>query len=345
MIEYKQGDILSEDVEAIVNTVNCVGVMGRGLALQYKNKFPDNFKAYAKACKQEEVIPGKMFTTQTGQLTNPKYIINFPTKRHWKGKSKIEDIDDGLIELIDTIKKHNIKSIAIPPLGSGLGGLDWNVVKNKIESKLDNISDVNIIVYQPLEEKTIIKNISTEVPKMTEGRAALVELIDRYLKGLLSPCISLLEVHKLVYFMQEAGEPLRLKFQKAHYGPYAENLRHVLNVIEGHFISGYVDGGDAPDKQIKLIVGAVTDASKFLEDKERTNHNFKKVSELVNGFETPFGLELLSTVHWVMKHNNTTDIQQIIANIYDWNEGKKQFSTKQIQIARDILIKQDWIRI
>ena len=345
MIEYKRGDILSEDVEAIVNTVNCVGVMGRGLALQYKNKFPENFKVYAKACKQEEVIPGKMFITQTEQLTNPKYIINFPTKRHWKGKSKIEDIDDGLTDLINAIKKYNIKSIAIPPLGSGLGGLDWDMVKNKIENKLDNISDVNIVVYQPLEEKTNIKNISTEVPKMTEGRAALIELINRYLKGLLSPCISLLEVHKLLYFMQEAGEPLRLKFQKAHYGPYAENLRHVLNVVEGHFISGYVDGGDAPDKQIKLLVGAINDANEFLKDKERTNNNFKKVSELVNGFETPFGLELLSTVHWIVKNENVNNLEEIVKKIYNWNERKKQFSKKQIEIALDTLIKNNWITL
>lgn len=229
MIKYKQGDILSEDVEAIVNTVNCVGVMGRGLALQYKNKFPENYKIYAKACKAEEVMPGKMFVTQTGQLTNPKYIINFPTKRHWKGKSKIEDIEDGLVDLINVIKKYDIKSIAIPPLGSGLGGLDWSIVKSKIENTFSNIKDVNIIVYQPLE------------------------------------------------------------------------------------------------------------------DKDRTNTNFKKVSDLVSGFETPFGLGLLSTVHWVMKHNNTTDTEQIVFSVYDWNKGKQQFSKKQIQIARDILIKEEWI--
>jgi O-acetyl-ADP-ribose deacetylase (regulator of RNase III) len=286
-----------------------------------------------------------MFITQTLQLTNPKYIINFPTKRHWKGKSKLEDIDDGLVDLLNVIKKYDIKSIAIPPLGSGLGGLDWNIVKTKIQNTFTNITDTNIIVYQPLDEKTIVKNISTDVPKMTEGRAALVELINRYLKGLLSPFISLLEVHKLVYFMQEAGEPLRLKFEKAHFGPYAQNLRHVLNVVEGHFINGYKDGGDAPDKQIKLVPGAVIDASKFLEDKDTTNSNFKKVSDLVSGFETPFGLELLSTVHWIMKQNNTTDIQDIVSSVYKWNKGKKQFSQKQIEIARDILIKKEWIVI
>ncbi len=343
MIEYKQGDILSEDVEAIVNTVNCVGVMGRGLALQYKNKFPDNFKTYARACKTEEVQPGKMFVTQTGQLTNPKYIINFPTKRHWKGKSKIEDIDDGLVDLINVLNKYDIKSIAIPPLGSGLGGLDWEMVKRRIENALGNMKDIHIIVYQPLEEKNIVHNKSIAVPNMTEGRAALVELINRYLRGLLSPFISLLEIHKLVYFMQEAGEPLKLKFEKAHYGPYAQNLRHVLNIIEGHFINGYVDGGDAPDKQIRLVPGAVLDANKFLEDKERTNRNFKKVSDLVDGFEAPFGLELLSTVHWVMKQNNTIDMEKIVSSIYNWNERKKQFSKKQILIARDTLIKKGWV--
>jgi O-acetyl-ADP-ribose deacetylase (regulator of RNase III) len=343
MIEYKQGDILSEDVEAIVNTVNCVGVMGRGLALQYKNKFPDNFKIYSKACKREEVQPGSMFVTQTQQLTNPKYIINFPTKRHWKGKSKIEDIDDGLIDLIKVIEKYNIKSIAIPPLGSGLGGLDWSIVKNKIENTFSNIKDINIIVYQPLEEKTIVKNISKEVPKMTAGRASLVGLIDKYLAGMLSPFISLLEVHKLVYFMQVAGEPLRLKFEKAHYGPYAQNLRHVLNVIEGHFISGYVDGGDAPDKQIELIPGAVVDSTKFLNGKDSTNDSFQKVIDLVSGFETPFGLELLSTVHWTMKQENTTDTEKIVSSIYNWNDRKKQFSKKQIEIAKDILIKKGWV--
>jgi O-acetyl-ADP-ribose deacetylase (regulator of RNase III) len=206
MIKYKQGDILSADVEAIINTVNCVGVMGRGLALQYKNKFQESFRIYAKACKNSEVVPGKMFVTQAEQLINPKYIINLPTKRHWKGKSKIEDIENGLVDLKSVIKAYDIKSIAIPPLGSGSGGLDWNIVKNKIENAFVDIKDINIIVYQPLEEKTIVKKISKEMPKMTEGRAALIELINRYLKGLLSPFISLLEVHKLAYFMQEAGE-------------------------------------------------------------------------------------------------------------------------------------------
>jgi len=341
VIEYKNGDIFSEDVDAIVNTVNCVGVMGRGLALQYKNKFPQNFKEYAQACKKGGVIPGKMFIYQTGQLTNPKYIINFPTKRHWKSKSKLKDIEKGLDDLMQAIEKHNINSIAIPPLGSGLGGLDWKNVKSVIMQKLSN-TKCKVVVFEPLEQ-VIKKNISKEVPKMTAGRAALVELIDRYLKGMMDPMVSLLEVHKLMYFMQESGETLRLKYNKAPYGPYADNLRHVLNAIEGHLISGYEDGGDAPNKQIKLLPGAVYDAKDFLQKQYMTQMHFEKVINLVGGFETPFGLELLSTVHWVSKYENAKNIDDVVEKIYKWNSRKKQFTKRQITIAYNHLAKNEWI--
>lgn len=342
MIEYKNGDILREDVEAIVNTVNCVGIMGRGLALQFKNKFPQNFKEYQLACTNKEVQLGKMFVHQTGQLINPKYIINFPTKGHWKQNSKIEDISNGLDDLITIIEKYSIKSIAIPPLGSGLGGLDWKMVKKLIEEKLKNIN-CTIILFEPLEQK-IEKSITKEIPKMTAGRAALIGLMDRYLQGLMDPFISLIEVHKLMYFMQESGEELRLKYKKAQFGPYADNLRHVLNTIEGHFISGYEDGGDAPTKQLKLIPKAVEDAKNYLTNKKNTNENFVKVAKLVDGFETPFGLELLSTVHWVVKNENASNLEEVISKIYNWNERKKHFSRKQIQIALDTLVKNDWLK-
>lgn len=341
MIEYKNGDILREDVEAIVNTVNCVGIMGRGLALQFKNKFPQNFKDYQLACTNKEVQLGKMFVHQTGQLINPKYIINFPTKGHWKQNSKIEDISNGLDDLITIIEKYSIKSIAIPPLGSGLGGLDWNQVKKLIEEKLKNIN-CTIILFEPLEQK-IEKSITKEIPKMTAGRAALIGLMDRYLKGLMDPFISLIEVHKLMYFMQESGEELRLKYKKAQFGPYADNLRHVLNTIEGHFIIGYEDGGDAPTKQLKLIPKAVEEAKSFLLNKKNTQENFIKVANLVDGFETPFGLELLSTVHWIAKYESSKNTDEIVGKIHSWNERKKQFSEKQIKIALDVLIKNNWI--
>lgn len=344
MIEYKTGDILDEDAEALVNTVNCVGIMGRGIALQFKNAFPDNFKAYATACKNDKVQPAQMFVYQTEQLTNPHYIINFPTKRHWRGKSRIEDIEDGLKSLAKEIKKRKIRSIAIPPLGSGLGGLDWKEVRPLIEKVLHKLQNVRIIMFEPKgAPKTGEMVHNREVPDMTPGRASLIELMHRYLTGLLDPFVTLLEVHKLMYFMQEAGEPLKLKFKKAPYGPYAENLRHVLNAIEGHLVSGYDDGGDAPDKQLKLVPGAVKDATKFLELHRETRARLDKVAKLVEGFESPFGLELLSTVYWVAKGKSVHSFEDVEKLTYAWGNRKRQFTPRQIDIAINVLTNKGWV--
>ena len=344
MIEFKTGNILTEDVEALVNTVNCVGYMGRGIALQFKKAFPDNFKSYSTACKREEVRPGQMFVFQTGQLTNPHYIINFPTKRHWKGKSRMEDIDAGLMALAEEIRSHNIQSIAIPPLGSGLGGLDWSEVRPRIEKMLEQFGNLKAIVFEPSASLADTKiNRSTDVPSMTAGRATLVGLMDHYIKGLLDPFITLLEVHKLMYFMQVAGEPLQLNYKKGTYGPYAENLRHVLNAIEGHLVSGYADGGDDPDKQLNLVPGALEDANEFLQKQKQTKERFERVSELVDGFESSFGLELLSTVHWVISEEAAETLEDIVKRTYAWNDRKQQFSRRQIELVANVLAQKGWI--
>ncbi|HEY1528533.1 MAG TPA: macro domain-containing protein [Candidatus Angelobacter sp.] len=343
MIEFCSGDILKDESEALVNTVNCVGVMGRGIALQFKDAYPDNFKFYAAACQRNEVQPGRMLVFETGRLSPPRYIINFPTKRHWRGKSRIEDIQTGLKALVEEVRDRGIRSIAIPPLGSGLGGLDWATVRPYIEDTATKLGDVRMVVYEPKgAPATGAMAHIRSVPKMTAGRAALVELVHRYLAGLLDPYVSLLEVHKLMYFMQEAGEPLRLRFTQAPYGPYAENLRHVLHAIEGHLISGYADGGDAPDKQLSLVPGAVEDAAAFLSKHVDSRARFDKVATLVEGFESPFGLELLSTVHWVVKHESVTTFDDAVERTYAWNERKRQFTRRQIGIAVDVLSAQGW---
>jgi O-acetyl-ADP-ribose deacetylase (regulator of RNase III) len=341
MIDFKIGDILREDAEALVNTVNCVGIMGRGIALQFKNDFPENFKAYEAACDREEIQPGKMFVFETRTLTNPKFIINFPTKRHWRGKSRMEDIDSGLKALVEEIRVRGIRSIAIPPLGSGLGGLNWTEVRRRIVEALRGVNDLRVIVFEPNSAPVATK--SREVPTMTPGRAALVVLMHRYLGGLMDPFVTLLEVHKLMYFMQEAGEPLRLQYAKAPYGPYAENLRHVLRAVEGHLVAGYADGGDAPEKQIELVPGAVNDAETFLSDKSETVARFDRVGKLVEGFETPFGLELLATVHWVASRENVRNVDDAVTKVYAWNDRKKRFSPRQIGIAFDALESKGWL--
>ena len=345
MITYKTGDILGEAAEALVNTVNCVGIMGRGVALQFKRAFPENFKAYAALCRRQQMRPSRVFVFETDAVVPPRYIINFPTKRHWRGKSRIEDIESGLQSLAHEIQTRGIRSIAIPPLGSGLGGLHWPTVRTRMEAVLGELDDVEIAIFEPGGRPADGRaNRSRDVPKMTAGRAALVGLLDRYLLGLLDPFVTLLEAHKLMYFMQAAGEPLKLRFTKAHYGPYAENLRHVLNTIEGHLVSGYADGGDAPDRQLMLVPGALQDARAFLETRAATQARLARVSDLVDGFESPFGLELLSTVHWVANEAaRPQDLEKITGQTYAWNERKKRFSRRQIDLAFHVLSEKGWI--
>lgn len=343
MINYKIGDLFNDNSEAIVNTVNCVGVMGRGIALQFKKRYPENFKAYETECKLGKIIPGRVFVFETNSFINPKYIINFPTKRHWRGTSRIEDIESGLVDLAKVIKKYEINSIAIPPLGSGLGGLDWLLVKGRIQATLTDIEHVEINVYEPIgapKAENMVRN--KKVPPMTPGRAALIELIHLYLKGLLDPFITLLEIHKLMYFLQIAGENLRLQYVKETYGPYAKNLSHVLNAVEGYMLSGYADGGNNPQKRLELIPGATDDAEKFLLTQPDTLKRMKRVSELVDGFETPFGLELLATVHWLVE-NGADSLSEVIKETYAWNRHKTQFSRRQIEIALHRLISLQWV--
>ena len=344
MIEFKTGDILAEDAEALVNTVNCVGIMGRGVALQFKQAFPENFKAYERACKLGEVEPGRMFVFDTGQLTHPRYIVNFPTKRHWRGRARIEDIDKGLDSLIAEIRLRGIRSVAIPPLGAGLGGLRWADVRSRIERAFLALPDVRLIVFEPTSASEAARPAKVrKIPAMTPGRAVLVGLMDRYLAGLLDPFVTLLEAHKLMYFAQEAGEPLRLRYVAGPYGPYAENLRHVLHAIEDYFVSGYGTGGDAPDKVLQLVPGAVADARALLEAHPESKARFDKVAHLVEGFESPFGLELLATVHWIATREHPAAEDDLIARTYAWAERKRQFSEHQIRLAWRVLAERGWL--
>lgn len=342
MITFKTGNLFDTECEALVNTVNCVGVMGRGVALQFKKRFPENFKAYEKACRNNEVMPGKMFVYRTDGMLNPKWIINFPTKRHWRGASRLEDIDSGLDDLVRVIRDNGIHSLVLPPLGCGLGGLNWGDVKRLISTKLGPLPETQIQVFEPGNNPVpAIPNVA--VPNMTPGRAALVMLVKRYLDGLLDPFLCLLEIHKLMYFLQEAGEPLKLKFVKAPYGPYAENLRHVLQRTEGHLLSGYADGGDSPKKQMTLVPGSVKDAESFLRGHDETQKRINRVMELIEGFESPLGMELMASVYWVYSEEHAGTKDEIVSRIHQWNERKRQFTPRQIGLAYERLLDKQWI--
>lgn len=275
---------------------------------------------------------------------NPRYIINFPTKRHWRGKSKLEDIKNGLLSLVEEIKRLQIKSVAIPPLGCGNGGLDWNIVKPIIIRALHEIETLEVLLFAPHgtpDARTML--IGTHRPKMTPARALFVKLMEQY-KGM-SYRLTLLEIQKLAYFLQESGEPLRLKFEHAPYGPYAVNLNKVLERIEGHFIRGYGDS-QKPDAEINLLDGAVAEAEVFLAGKPESQKRLERVSELIEGFETPYGMELLSTVHWVAHYNDpkATDACSVIESVHAWSERKRTvFKTSHIEIAWQRLSELGWV--
>jgi len=346
MIEITRGDLFKSKAEALVNTVNCVGVMGRGIALQFKKAFPDNFKEYKQVCDNKWLQPGKMFIHDTRTLSGEqRYIINFPTKRHWKGKSKLEDIQVGLAALVEEVKRLKIKSIAVPPLGCGLGGLSWSVVRSEIEKAFEATPDVTVFLYEP-KGAPAPKDMTnkTKLPNMTKGRAALLELMRQYLSGLMAPSISLIELHKLMYFMQIAGEPLRLNYSKGTYGPYAENLRHVLSHIEGHFIDGYGDGGDDPTKPLEYRKEASKKAQSFLEKHEDTLAHVQKVGELIEGFESPYGMELLATVHWLAVQEKAKDVDDVFKKVQSWNKRKaEKIQRRHVEVAYDMLSQKNWI--
>jgi O-acetyl-ADP-ribose deacetylase (regulator of RNase III) len=348
MIELASGNLMKAPVEALVNAVNTAGVMGRGIALQFKQVYPAMFRAYEAACKAGQLKLGKMHVFDMGGLAGePRWIINFPTKGHWRAASRIKDIDAGLQDLVATIKRLGIRSVAIPPLGCGNGGLDWSDVRPRIEAALADLPEVRVHLYPPggaPEPETIVNR--TECPTMTMGRAALILLMDRYLKGLLDPFVSLLEIHKLMYFLQEAGQPLRLNYQAKPFGPYAPNLRQVLIRLETHYTSGCGDGRDQPTTPIHLLPGAVERATAFLREDTEALARMDRVAKLIEGYEDPFGLELLSTLHWVMRENLEARENPgiAVAAVQAWSPRKKQqLKHEHLLRAWHRLKEQGWI--
>ena len=328
MIQLTEGNLLRAPAEALVNTVNTEGVMGKGIALQFRQAYPGMFKAYVDACKVGRVQLGQMDVHDLGGLAEgPRWIINFPTKGHWRARSRLVDIDAGLEDLIATVRRLGLRSIAVPPLGCGHGGLDWAQVRPRIVQAFAAVPEVTLLLYAPSGAPVAAEMPNrTARPAMTVGRAALIGLMDRYLRGLLDPFVTLLELHKLMYFMQEAGQPLRLAYAPGRYGPYAPNLRQVLIKLDGHLLQGYGDGDDAPGKPIELLAGAVEEAQAFLDGQPDVLARMERVASLIEGFEDPYGMELLSSVHWVMCHDVAArdDAGAAVAAVHAWNERKRK---------------------
>ncbi len=342
MITFTKGNILKAEVEALVNTVNTVGIMGKGIALAFKKAFPLNYTLYKKACDNKEFTIGTMFITNTGQLT-PKYIINFPTKVHWKSRSKIDFVELGMKELIATIKSNKIKSIAIPPLGCGNGGLEWNVVKPIILKELKNIeSNIEIIIYEPGYNNQTIP-VKKEI-KLTPSRAMLLYSLENY--KVLGYSINLLVAQKIAYFLQRLGEPLNLQYEKGHYGPYSNKLQHLLKYLNGYFLN-FKHEATKPSTIISINhFDKVVDYSEKNLDTSQLGR-LAKVQKLIEGFESPYGLELLATVDYIAQSENIVNTDEIVNIIGKWTMRKKEIMKPyHIRVAHNRLKEyycQEWL--
>ncbi|PLK22449.1 Appr-1-p processing protein [Porphyrobacter sp. TH134] len=326
MITYTQGNLLEADAEALVNTVNTVGVMGKGIALMFKEMFPSNFNAYAAACKAQEVEVGHMFVTERRELIGPKWIINFPTKKHWRHPSKLAWIEEGLLDLKRVIVEHDIRSIALPPLGSGNGGLEWPIVRDRIEHALRDLEGVRVIVYEPT---AIYQNVAkrTGVEKLTPARALVAELVRRY--AVLGFECTLLEIQKLAYFAERSIElcqldnPLDLRFEANRFGPFAPRLTHLLDALDGSYLRSDKRIADAGPMDVINFVDAKRDRiAAYLGSEAKTYlPALESTSELIDGFETPLGMELLSTVDWLITHGEESSIEGIKNGLRTWRGG------------------------
>lgn len=306
MITFVRGNLLEAEVEALVNTVNTVGVMGKGIALMFKEAFPENFTQYAAACKRGGVVIGRMFVTRNEALVGPRWIINFPTKQHWRGPSHLDWISAGLEDLRRVIREHGIRSVAVPPLGTGNGGLDWRRVRPLISGALQGLEGVEVVVYEPTHEyRNVAKR--TGVQELTPARALIAGLVRRY--SVLGIECSLLEIHKLAWFLERGIErmgidnPLKLQFVANKYGPYANRLAHLLDDLDGSYLHCAKRLSDATPRDAIWFDDAkkdVVEAYLGSGEAKQLLPALEETARIIDGFESPLGMELLGTVGWLL---------------------------------------------
>jgi O-acetyl-ADP-ribose deacetylase (regulator of RNase III) len=328
MIRFTTGNLLDSRADAIVNTVNTVGIMGKGIALMFKEAFPANFREYEAACKRGDVQTGRMFVTERPAMMGaPRWIINFPTKQHWRGKARREWIQSGLQDLRKVIVEKKIGSIALPPLGCGNGGLEWREIRPAIEKALADLPDVDIIVFEPTREyQNVAKRSGVE--KLTPARALIAELVRRY--WILGLECSLLEIQKLAWFLEreieilELPNPLDLKFAANRYGPYANRLDHLLDGLDGSYLRSQVRIPDAKPTDVIAFNDPKKDVVATYIRSEASTYipALEGVSSKIDGFESPLGMELLATVDWLLaREGRSGHVADIRAGLQDWPGG------------------------
>ena len=326
MIRFSTGNLFDAHVDAIVNTVNLVGVMGKGVALQFKERFKNNFQVYKQACDDRTIGIGNSLVVEEMWQGRSVWVINFPTKVHWRNPSEYYYIERGLDNLIDIIHKYAIKSIAIPPLGAGNGGLDWHKVKDLIISKLSSL-DCDIFVFEPGHEA-----ISAEKKvALTQARTLLVYMLDRVQReGNEATAFSAV---KSVYFLQKFGAEkiFNMKFEKYIYGPYCDQVRHVLHAIDGGYIRGFADMTKKPFEPFDVIPDKMAEVTYMVESDILLNDIVSRTCQFLDGYWDDFSLELLSSVDFLISNRPDASVDEVYALLAAWNERKRKlFSDKNM---------------
>ncbi|PXX78305.1 type II toxin-antitoxin system antitoxin DNA ADP-ribosyl glycohydrolase DarG [Rivihabitans pingtungensis] len=333
MITFTQGNLLEARAEALVNTVNTVGVMGKGIALMFKERFAENFRRYAAACKAREVQTGKMFVTPVHELDGPRWIVNFPTKQHWRSPSRLEWVQEGLQDLRRFLLEQHIQSVAIPPLGAGNGGLEWAKVREQITQTLGDL-DIEILVFEPTSQyQNVAKR--TGVEKLTPARALIAELVRRY--WVLGMECSLLEIQKLAWFLEREIEKrgltsLDLRFNAHKYGPYADRLRHLLEGLDGSYLHSDKRISDATPLEVIWFDDARKDlVHRYLQSEAKAYaHALESTTALIDGFESPFGMELLATVDWLLAREGVAPtVPALREGLRHWRGGSDAAARKE----------------
>ncbi|MFQ3598640.1 MAG: macro domain-containing protein [Chloroherpetonaceae bacterium] len=321
------GNISESQAEALVNTVNTAGVMGKGVALQFKKSFPENFKAYQKACKEGRVEIGKMFVYEgVSLLHGKKLIINFPTKTDWRKPSEYEYIERGLKDLVRVVNEYRLKSIAIPPLGAGNGGLDWSIVREMITRYLHEV-DCEVYLYEPNAE--LKDALLKERAKLTPARAMLLAvLFDLVREGEL---VSEFACEKICYFLQRFGaeKDLKLSFKPQTYGPYSGKVRHLLYTLNGSYLAGYSDKDRKPFEALNLVMDSEKDVLAFLEKYPEQKAIVEKTRAFLSGWYSAFALELLSSVDFIAKSEGKYDYETVLRKLREWNTRKNRLFAKE----------------
>lgn len=335
MITYRTGNLLDAPAQALVNTVNTVGIMGKGIALQFRERFKHNYAAYVRACKEGSLVPGKLLLVKELTPDGERLIVNFPTKTDWRRKSTYAYVEAGLQELVRLIGRENISSIALPPLGCGHGGLQWEKVQELIEKHLSNLNGVDVQVYQPnASVNAILQQKPARDTHLTPTRAMFLYSLFAYED--MGEEVSVFSANKLSYFLQRLGEPMQLTFQAHHYGPYSPQVQHVLYRLNGKYLHGLKQNEAKAFFPLRLNYEHLDELHSYIQHSlnSEQKQRLANLLSLIAGFQSAMSLEVLASVDFLQSQNSKQTVEQLHSGLQNWSERKRRLiSLHHVQVA------------